>query len=278
MVHVAVPPSRRLVKTVTAHAGDAVAPSWPAQVSHMLADFDGVACASRFAEQGVEKLTTTPTRVVRCGVDLPPRRGQRAREPVLRVLTVARVVPKKGHGVATRSLHALAAEHVHWVFIGDGPGLPQLREELALLTGPSVGDAVGYQSHAEVLKAMNDWADVFVLPSRVDPTGDSDGIPVVLLEAMARSVPVITTNVGGIAELVTHEVNGLVVRPDDAGELAAAIRRLQNDGSLRAHLAESARDQVEATYTVAGETQKLVDLWSAMLSTGTRARRLGSGR
>jgi glycosyltransferase involved in cell wall biosynthesis len=91
-------------------------------------------------------------------------------------------------------------------------------------------------------------ASVFVQPSRIGHDGDRDGIPNVLLEAMAMQVAVVSTCVSGIPELVRHEDTGLLVEPDQAATLADAIARLLGDAALRARLGDAARRAVTAGF------------------------------
>jgi glycosyltransferase involved in cell wall biosynthesis len=85
-------------------------------------------------------------------------------------------------------------------------------------------------------------ASVFALPCRVDEDDDRDGLPTVLGEAMARGLPVISTDLVGIPELVHHEETGLLVPPDDVDALAAALVRLGEDVDLADSLARAGRD------------------------------------
>lgn len=87
-------------------------------------------------------------------------------------------------------------------------------------------------------------AAVYVQPARIAADGDRDGIPNVLLEAMAMGLPVVASRVSGIPELVEHEVNGVLVEPDDAHALADAISRVLNQPSLCADIACRARATV----------------------------------
>ena len=130
-----------------------------------------------------------------------------------RVLTVARDVPKKGLDVLDAAVAQLGLGSEAWV-VGP-PG--------AMGARPCGGARrMGPLPHADAMTLLA-RATVACLPCRVAPDGDVDGLPVFLLEALARGVPVVTTAVGGIAEVVDDEV-GWIVPADDPGALAAALR------------------------------------------------------
>jgi glycosyltransferase involved in cell wall biosynthesis len=103
---------------------------------------------------------------------------------------------------------------------------------------------------------------LFVLPSVRLRSGRMEGIPVALMEAMASGVPVVASRLSGIPELVEDGVTGLLVPPGDPTALAAAIARLLEDDVLAAELARSARERVERSFSLAGETQRLGDLFA----------------
>jgi len=96
----------------------------------------------------------------------------------------------------------------------------------------------------EELRRIYEQATVFALPCQVVENGDRDGIPNVLAEAMAMELPVISTNISGIPELIEDHVNGLLVPQKDAGALAAALEELLNDAALRRRLGKAARAAV----------------------------------
>jgi glycosyltransferase involved in cell wall biosynthesis len=151
--------------------------------------------------------------VVRCGVDLarfaaPPAP---ASPPV--VLSVGRWVPKKGLDTLAAAA-AILDRPATVVLYSDAPALPSV-------------EVRGLRPRAEVAAALA-TATVFVLPCRRALDGDQDGVPVVLLEAMAAGLPVVTTAVSGIPEIVDEAV-GWVVPPDDPAALAAAIRAALDD-------------------------------------------------
>jgi glycosyltransferase involved in cell wall biosynthesis len=99
---------------------------------------------------------------------------------------------------------------------------------------------------------------VFVLPSVVTSRGDRDGIPVALMEAMAMGLPVVSTRVSGIPELIEHGSSGLLAEPGDAKELAHCIERLIADPASAREMAGLARRTVERDFDVAIEAGKLL--------------------
>ena len=129
-------------------------------------------------------------------------------------------------------------------------------------------------SHARIRDLYRE-ADLFVAPSEIAADGDRDGIPNVLLEAMATALPVVTTPVSGIPEVVRDGENGLLVPPADAAALAAAIERLAGSAALRERLGAAARRAVIAQFGEARNLAQLVELLQAW--TGARAAGLGTG-
>jgi colanic acid/amylovoran biosynthesis glycosyltransferase len=161
------------------------------------------------------------------------------------VLTVARLIEKKGIGDLVEACAQVAAP-VSLHIAGDGP----LRRELKALAAQLRVDARfhGALPQEEVL-ALYGRAAVFCLPCVVAASGDRDGLPTSVLEAMALGVPVIATAVSGLAEAVVHERTGLVVPERDPAALARAIERLLADPELAARLARQARAHVEEGFS-----------------------------
>jgi len=166
-------------------------------------------------------------------------------------MSVGRLVEKKGFADL---LHALArlqdagADFSCRIF-GDGPlraELTELRDTLGLRERVEL---VGARSSEQVRSALGD-ADVFVLTPRVTADGDRDGIPNVLVEAMACGLPGVTTSAGGVTELVRHDVNGLVARPGDVAGIADSVDLLLRDPALRRRLGPAGRTTVERDYDV----------------------------
>lgn len=205
-------------------------------------------------------LARTPIRVVPCGVELPVLSADSTRSG--RVVAVGRLVPKKGFDLLIKAVAALGdkVDGVTVDILGDGPErdrLTRLVEELGL---DDVVFLRGATSHPEALAAIGD-AQVFVLPCRVDADGDSDAMPVVIREAMASAVPVVSTTVAGIPETVTPRT-GWLCEPDDDQALARALlEALQNPEKTRL-FGEAARRRVEERFTVQTSIDQLLAAWS----------------
>jgi len=129
------------------------------------------------------------------------------------------------------------------VIAGYGPLRQELESRIAKLGLGETISLAGMLTQEEVL-ALYQQASLFVLPCRITADGDRDGIPNVLAEAMAMELPVVSTAVAGIPELVEHDRNGLLVRPEDPVELAAAIARLLDQPRLRQALGRAGRAKV----------------------------------
>jgi glycosyltransferase involved in cell wall biosynthesis len=162
-----------------------------------------------------------------------PDRGER-----LRVLAVGRLVPKKGFDVLLRACALVAAEREDVELDVAGEAGEQEAELRALVHELGLRDRVRFRGPLGQGELFAEYrrATVLCAPSRVLSDGDRDGIPNVLVEAMACGLPVVATGISGIPELVEDGVNGLLVAPDDPGELAAAILRVARDPELARRL------------------------------------------
>jgi glycosyltransferase involved in cell wall biosynthesis len=168
----------------------------------------------------------------------------------LAVLGVGRLVPKKGFDTLVEACGLLDADDVPFSarIVGeDGEHADELRRRIARLRLDGRVELAGPTGQAGLLDEYS-RASAFCLPCRVLDNGDRDGIPNVLVEAMACGVPVVTTPVSGIPELVRDGENGLLVPPDDPEALAAAILRLRDDPALRRRLGEQGRATVRARF------------------------------
>jgi glycosyltransferase involved in cell wall biosynthesis len=175
------------------------------------------------------------------------------------VLAVARLVEKKGLGHLLTALDILRKRGrcVRAEIIGDGPLRGTLESQIRGLGLTDVVEFLGAQPHENVRLAYG-RASLFVLPCTVAENGDRDGIPNVLLEAMASGVPVVSTEISGIPELIESERHGLLVPPNDPVRLADAMDRVLASAELPERLARTARSKIEAEFSLDHGTARLL--------------------
>lgn len=189
--------------------------------------------------------------IVRCGVksaenlpEMKPRSGQ-----TFVIGTLGRLVEKKGVDTLLEAGRQLLEQGLNFriEIAGDGPlgaELKQLAQKLGLNQHVHF---MGPLQHAAVLPWMRSL-DAFVLAGKKDRNGDMDGIPVVLMEAMTMGIPVVSTRLSGIPELVIHEETGLLGHPEDASDLATNLKRLIRDDQLTPVLARGGFARVQSEF------------------------------
>jgi glycosyltransferase involved in cell wall biosynthesis len=192
------------------------------------------------------------------------------------ILSVARLVEKKGLRdlIAAADILRRRGRDFRVEILGDGP----LRQALeAQVTGLGLSDRVqllGTQTHDRVRRAYQ-RASVFALPCVIMDDGDRDGIPNVLLEAMGSGVPVVSTPVSGIPELIESERDGLLVPPSDPPRLADALERLLTEPESGERLARAARAKIEARFAVEQGAAQLLALFQRGGTRSASASRSG---
>jgi glycosyltransferase involved in cell wall biosynthesis len=243
--------------SLSAHAKD-IYRTAPALVRRNLMDARFVVTCTCHNAANLRRIAPgVPIATVYHGVDCEALRpaGGRAAPPgrVPLILSVARLRPKKGLDTLIEACALLKneARPFHCVIAGYGPEREQLERLIAERDLGGVVEIAGKLPHDEVVKLYGQ-ASLFVLPCRIEADGDRDGIPNVVLEAMAAGTPVISTDISGMPEVVEHGVNGLLTEPDNARACADAMSRLLDDPALAARLAEEGRRTVERRFT--GET------------------------
>jgi glycosyltransferase involved in cell wall biosynthesis len=167
--------------------------------------------------------------------------------------TASRLVPVKGHDTLLRAISTLKARHkdIRLIIVGDGPlrgKLERLIQELELK------DEVILTGHSDNIYVELRKMDIFALPSI------HEGIPMVLLEAMALSLPIVASRVGGIPEVICHDESGILIEPGNADALASALTILARDRTYARRLGKAARKKVEENFSaelMATRTAKL---------------------
>lgn len=204
------------------------------------------ACVSWFGRAQAMRVTAPAHwhkfTTVRCGLDLPslpsalPRTGAR-RE----IVCVARLSAEKGH---LGLIEAIAPLDVNLTLVGDGPMLAEIEQAVAAAGVTDRVRFVGRLDEAATLAAIA-RADLLVLPSFME------GLPIVLMEAMAIGVPVIGSRVAGVPELIEDGVEGLLFRPGDWDDLRRAIARIRDEPELGDRLVAAARAKVAGEFDIA---------------------------
>jgi colanic acid/amylovoran biosynthesis glycosyltransferase len=206
-----------------------------------------------------------PVYVVRCGIEPSAYRfRERAPEPTgpVRALAVGGLKDYKGHGVL---LEALASggpevERVSLDLVGDGPLREALEERVRTL---GLTDRVRFHGALPepAVTELLDRADLFVLPSVITPNGTTEGLPVVLMEALAAGVPVVASRVSAVPELIRDGKTGLLAEPDDPADLCSTIARLLADPAGARRRAEAGRALVERDHDAARSAAALANLF-----------------
>ena len=180
----------------------------------------------------------------------------------VRLLAVGRLVRKKGLDTFVDACAVLRDRGVDFEAVIVGESGDHEQEVRALVAATGLGARVTFLGPLTQtgLFAQYQQASVFALPCRVLEDGDRDGIPNVLMEAMACGVPVVTTGVSGITELVRDGVNGLIVEPDRPIDLADSLHRLIKDPDLAGHLAERGRSTVSERFDAATAAARMASL------------------
>lgn len=214
---------------------------------------------AKYPEIEAEKI-----KIVHCGIDaqdLIPSAPQTRRK--FSILAVGRLVEQKGFKYLLRACNILRRQG-HQQFecniIGEGKERTALEE---MIRRYDLGDMVqlrGARDQKSVIEAMGN-ADLFVLPCVVEQSGTMDGIPVALMEAMAMGIPVVSTRVSGIPELVKGEA-GILVEPDDMGALVDAINEvIRLSQGARSEIGKRGKAIVERDFNLAEEVDKLAALF-----------------
>lgn len=176
------------------------------------------------------------------------------------ITCVGRLVVMKGHSYLLKAVAQLKKKFpsICLLLVGDGPLLPDLREEIERMGLDGVVRLLGRRSDIpEILAA----SDLFVLPSF------HEGIPLVVLEAMASQKPVVATNVQGTREIVSNGVDGFLVEPKNHIPLAERIDKLLSNPDLSSKMGQKGREKVERYFRLGKMVEKVEDIYKKLLET-----------
>jgi glycosyltransferase involved in cell wall biosynthesis len=208
---------------------------------------------------GLEAGTCSAERtvVIRNAVDVSAAARSRHDRATPRLIAVGRLKAPKDFLTLIRAFAALPEESFEALIVGDGPDRAVLEAEIGRFGLDGRVRLVGERSDVPALLADS---DVFVLSSR------SEGLPVSVLEAMAAELPVVASDVGGLAELVVDGETGILVPPGDAPALASALGRLIEDRDRRRTLGAAGRARAEADFDLASFRRAHLELYESRLA------------
>lgn len=227
-----------------------------------------VVCISFFAQSQMMKLSPGSAwgkfDIARLGVDCSHfvPRTFRASPEIFEILCVGRLVPAKGQRILVEAAEQLVRQgrRLQLRFVGDGPDRSELER---LVNDKGLSPQVRFEGavNQDRIQAFYRQADIFALASF------AEGIPVVLMEAMAMEIPCVATSINGIPELIHDGIDGLLVAPSDVDGLAAALTRLMDGPALRESLGKAGRKRVLESYEIAANADHLRDVFVQRLGT-----------
>ena len=254
--------------TFTAHAYDIFKNPDVLALKERISNSSATLTVSHYNKKYLSKLTNIPENkfhVIRACPNLNRLNLIKREEEEFKILTVARLVEKKGVKYAIMAMKNLVKDFpkLEYRIVGSGP----LEKELKDLT-----KSLGLERHIRFLGELT-WTELsreyaksslFVLPSVRASDGDMDGIPVSLMEAMYLRIPVISTNISGIPELIENGKEGLLVDPADVEQLTKAIRILLENDTLRKKMGNAGRRKIEEEFNIHKEADKLLKVFKKL--------------
>ena len=177
------------------------------------------------------------------------------------IVAIGRLIVKKGFANLIRACALLVerGRSFQCDIFGEGPLENQLRVQIEQLGLQEFVRLPGPKPQHDLRARLAD-ASVFVLPSVPEPEGGMDNLPTVIMEAMATGLPVVSTRIGGIPEMVVENETGFLVQPDDAVALAGAIEKLTNERSLGQRLGQAGYERAQRLFSIENNLRELCAL------------------
>jgi glycosyltransferase involved in cell wall biosynthesis len=194
-------------------------------------------------------------------------------ENIFQILSVGYLIERKGFEYLIRAIKEVLKEHndVLLTLVGSGPLEKKLKDLLKDLELENNFKIIKNVSDDELLCLYN-LSDLFVLPSVVDSEGNTEGLGVVLLEAMACGLPVIGSNVGGIIDIIKDKETGLLIPEKNDLELSKAILLLMRDEKLRKKIAVAGFNRINERFSMEHVTMSYLTVYKELLSHNRKKR------
>ena len=254
--------------TLTAHAFDIYMEPDTDELRKVMNEADLVVTISEYNKNCLrdEIGVNNKIEVIRCGIDLDKFKPQKiGADDRIRLLTVARLVEKKGIAYLIKAIPVVIEEvpNCNLTIIGSGLLYGILQQLVRDLDIERYVQFRGDVSDSKLIRYYKE-VDMFILPCIVTENGDRDGIPVAMMEAMTMKLPVISTNVSGIPELVEDGATGILVPPNDEKAIADAIITLCKNGELRVKMGVDGRKKIERGFNITTEAEKLIGVFETV--------------
>lgn len=182
-------------------------------------------------------------------------------EEKVRIVCVARFSEQKDHGTLLQALNLLPQVNWELVLIGKGPLMENVRN-LALTLG--VEDKVSFFGERNDVEEILSSSDIFVLPS------NWEGLPLSILEAMRAGLPVIATDVGGVSEIITNDINGYLVPPKNIDMLQSRLNKLLSSADLRRRLGQNGKKTFEENFSFEEMYYKTLSVYESVISSASK--------
>jgi colanic acid/amylovoran biosynthesis glycosyltransferase len=184
----------------------------------------------------------------------------------IRIITIARLVEKKGVEYSIRAVAKLvgAEQDIQYVIVGDGPLRNDLESLIQELDVHNYVKLLGWKKHEDVEQILAN-ADILLAPSVTAKSGDQEGIPNVIKEAMAMGLPVVSTRHSGIPELVQDGISGFLVPERDVDGLMKKLSYLIEHREIWSEMGKAGRKYVEENYDINKLNDRLVELYQELL-------------
>ena len=245
--------------TMTAHAFDLYNNPNKEQLEHIVDKIDHLVTISEYNKNYVrdEISEKTPNTVIHAGIR--PEKFEPGSSSVdQRILTVSRFVEKKGLPYAIKAVSKVVDDYpsLQYHIVGSGEMKSEIENQIRELRLADTVELLGNVTDERLLAEL-DQASCFLLPCIVADSGDQDGIPVSLMEAMAMETPPISTNVSGIPELIDDRQNGFTVEPKNTNELAEAISSVLGSPEKQRRFGTRGRKKIINDFSITKEAAKL---------------------
>jgi glycosyltransferase involved in cell wall biosynthesis len=195
-----------------------------------------------------------------------PVKRKGTRNGPVKIVYIGRFVEKKGieYLIDACSILKKRGRSFKLTLIGDGPLRRDYMRRIRKFGMDDLCVIKDLRPQEEIIRELN-GSDIFALPCIVTSDGDRDILPNSMKESMAMELPIVTSDISGIEELVENEMSGLLVRSESSMEIADAIDRLISDDDLRERMGEEGRRKIEKDFNVVTEARKLNDIFKDVL-------------